>query len=276
MPASSSCRTLKATSSASIDRVQHVPAAATRHNGGVSLYRDQAVVLRIHKLGEADRIITLLMRDRGIVRAVAKGIRKTNSRFGGRLEPFMNVDVQLAEGRSLDIVTQVVTLNPFAKDLGNNYPAYTAGTAMLETAERLVQEDGEPAVQQYLLLISALRALAGGLHSPSLILDSYQLRALSIAGYAPTFSACAQCDAEGPHRNFHAASGGMLCDACRVPGSASPSPFTVSLLAALLCGDWPVAAAADERSRREASSLVGTYLSWHLERGLRSLGHVDR
>lgn len=242
----------------------------------MTLYRDQAIVLRVHKLGEADRIITLLARERGLVRAVARGIRKTSSRFGGRLEPFMNVDVQLAEGRSLDTITQVVTLSPFAKDLGSNYPAYTAGTAMLETAERLVSEDGEPAVQQYLLLVSALRALAGGQLNPGLILDSYQLRALSIAGYAPTFSECAQCGAEGPHRNFHAASGGILCDACRQPGSANPSPFTVSLLAALLSGDWIIANQADDRSRREASSMVGAYLSWHLERGLRSIGHVDR
>lgn len=242
----------------------------------MSLYRDQAVVLRTHKLGEADRIITLLMRDRGLVRAVAKGVRKTSSRFGGRLEPFMNVDLQLAEGRSLDIITQVETLSPFAKSLGGNYPAYTAGTAMLETAERLVSEDGEPAIQQYLLLVSALRALTGGLHNPGLILDSYQLRALSIAGYAPTFSGCAQCSAPGPHRNFHAPSGGILCDNCRVPGSANPSPFAVSLLAALLSGDWAVASQSDDRSRREASSMVGAYLSWHLERGLRSLSHVDR
>ncbi|MGZ8718906.1 MAG: DNA repair protein RecO C-terminal domain-containing protein, partial [Aeromicrobium sp.] len=60
------------------------------------------------------------------------------------------------------------------------------------------------------------------------------------------------------------------------PGSASPSPFTVSLLAALLSGDWVVAAQSDDRSRREASSMVAAYLSWHIERGLRSLGHVDR
>ena len=63
----------------------------------MSLYRDTGIVLRVHKLGEADRIITLLTRQRGIVRAVGKGVRKTTSRFGGRLEPFMHVDVQLAE-----------------------------------------------------------------------------------------------------------------------------------------------------------------------------------
>jgi DNA repair protein RecO (recombination protein O) len=246
----------------------------------VSLYRDSAVVLRTHKLGEADRIITLLTRQRGVVRAVAKGVRKTSSRFGARLEPFMHVDLQLAEGRSLDIITQVETLNPFARDLGSNYPAYTAGTAMLETAERLVSEDGEPAVQQVQLLVGALKALVGGRSTPSLILDSYQLRALAVAGFAPSFDACARCGAvpdDGvQHRSFHAPSGGMLCPDCRVSGSAAPSPMTVSLLAALLVGEWDVVNASDDRARREASGVVTAYLSWHLERGLRSLSHVDR
>ena len=78
------------------------------------LYRDEAIVLRTHKLGEADRIITLLTRQHGRVRAVAKGVRRTTSRFGSRLEPFTHVDLQLAEGRTLDIVTQAETLTPFA------------------------------------------------------------------------------------------------------------------------------------------------------------------
>src|SRR5699024_11562428 len=98
------------------------------HNRGVSLYRDRAVVLRTHKLGEADRIITLLARGRGQVRAVAKGVRKTTSRFGGRLEPFMHVDMQLAEGRSMDVITQVQTLDAFARHVGGDYGAYTCGT----------------------------------------------------------------------------------------------------------------------------------------------------
>ncbi|MEH3033852.1 MAG: DNA repair protein RecO [Aeromicrobium erythreum] len=242
----------------------------------MSLYRERGVVLRTHKLGEADRIISLLTRERGLVRAAAKGVRKTTSRFGGRLEPFMHVELQLAEGRTLDVVTQVETIDAFARDLGLDYPAYTAGTAMLETAERLVHDDGEPAVQQYQLLVGALRALKAQDRTPGSVLDSYQLRALAVAGYAPSFDACARCGTEGPHRHFHAPSGGMLCDDCRVSGSAAPSPFTVSLLAALLTGDWPAVAQADDRSRREATGIINAYLSWHLERGLRSLGHVDR
>ena len=84
-----------------------------RQNGAV-LYRDEAIVLRTHKLGEADRIVTLLTRQHGRVRAVAKGVRRTTSRFGSRLEPFTHVDLQLAEGRNLDVITQAETIQPFA------------------------------------------------------------------------------------------------------------------------------------------------------------------
>ena len=123
------------------------------------LYRDEAVVLRTQKLGEADRIITFLTRRTGRVRAVGKGVRRTKSKFGSRLEPFMHVDVQFAHGRTFEIVTQAETLSPFGESIANDYVRYTAGTAMLETAERLVAEEMEPAVQQYLLLVGALRVL---------------------------------------------------------------------------------------------------------------------
>jgi DNA repair protein RecO (recombination protein O) len=123
------------------------------------LYRDEAVVLRTHKLGEADRIVTLLTRHHGRVRAVAKGVRKTTSRWGARLEPFTHVDLQLAVGRNLDVVTQAETIEPFASGLGDHYDRYTAGTVMLETADRLVTEEGQPAVQHLQLLVGGLRAM---------------------------------------------------------------------------------------------------------------------
>jgi len=242
----------------------------------VSLYRDEGVVLRTQKLGEADRIVTLLTRNHGKVRAVAKGVRRTSSRFGARLEPFMYVDLQFAQGRSLDIITQVETLAPFGAVIGADYGAYTCGTAMLETAERLTGEEQHPSLQQYLLLVSALRSLATGAHDPGLILDSFLLRSLAVSGYAPSFDECARCGAPGPHRSFAPASGGMLCPRCSPPGSAHPSRETVALLSALLTGDWARAATSDPRSRRETSGLVAAFLSWHLERGLRSLSHVDR
>lgn len=242
----------------------------------MSLYRDEAVVLRTQKLGEADRIVSLLTRDHGRVRAVAKGVRRTKSRFGARLEPFMHVDIQRAEGRSLDVVTQAVTIAPYGASITTDYMRYTVGTTMLETAERLTTEELEPAVQQYLLLVGAIRALAEVTHDPSLILDAYLLRGLAVAGFAPSFAACARCGAAGPHRQFSVQAGGVVCPGCRPPGSVAPSAETVALLGALLTGDWHVADASSELSRREARGITAAFLQWHLERGLRSLPLVER
>ncbi|TAK68949.1 MAG: DNA repair protein RecO [Actinomycetota bacterium] len=240
------------------------------------VYRDDAVVLRTQRLGEADRIITLLTRTHGRVRAVAKGVRRTSSRFGSRLEPFGHVDAQLYVGRSLDTVTQVESLTAFGATLAGDYPRWTAGTAMLETAERLTPEEREPATQQYLLLVGGLRALVSGQHAAGLVLDAYLLRSLAIAGWSPSFDRCARCGSAGPHRAFSLGSGGAVCADCRPPGSAAPAPDTLVLLGALLSGDWDVADASEHRHRREAGGLVAAYLQWHLERGLRSLPLVDR
>jgi DNA repair protein RecO (recombination protein O) len=242
----------------------------------VSLYRDEGVVLRTQKLGEADRIVSLLTRRHGRVRAVAKGVRRTTSKFGARLEPFSQVDCQFYAGRSLDIVTQAESVEPFGGRIVSDYARYTAGTAILETAERLTAEEREPSLRLYLLVVGALRALADGAHTPSLVLDAFVLRALAVAGYAPSLDGCLRCGVPGPHKWFSPAGGGLTCSDCRVSGAATVSPATVALLVALADGDWAVADAAETRHAREASGLVTAYLHWHLERGLRSLPLVER
>jgi DNA repair protein RecO (recombination protein O) len=249
--------------------------------GAMPLYRDEAVVLRTQKLGEADRIVTLLTRRHGRVRAVAKGVRRTGSRFGARVEPFMQVDLQLHSAAvigasSLDTVTQAETIAPFGERIAADYGRYTAGTAVLETAERLTSEEREPALRLYLLVVGALRALADEAHSPSLVLDAFILRAMAVAGYEPTLDACSRCGDPGPHRFFAVAAGGVVCPEHRPPGSATVSQPAVELLQALLDGDWAVADAAEPRTQRESSGLVAAYLQWHLERGLRSLRLVER
>jgi DNA repair protein RecO (recombination protein O) len=242
----------------------------------VALYRDTGVVLRVHKLGEADRIITLLTRRRGKLRAVAKGVRRTKSRWGARLEPFNHVDVQCHTGRSLDIVTQAQTVDAFGAGLVGDYARYTVGCAMLETADGLVAEEGVPAPRLYLLLVGAVRALADGERDPSLVLDAFLLRAMTHAGWAPAISDCARCAAPGPHRAFSVAGGGAVCGRCRPPGSVLPAPETFTLLDALLHGDWRTADAATAPTRRDTSGLVAAHLQYHLERRLRSLPLVER
>jgi DNA repair protein RecO (recombination protein O) len=269
----------------------------------VRLYRDEAVVLRTQKLGEADRIITLLARRTGRVRAVAKGVRRTKSRFGARLEPFTHVDLQLYAGRSLDIITQAETLRPYGERLTGDYPRYTAGVAMLETAERFTPEEKEPALRQFLLLVGGLRTLGAREHDPRLVLDAYLLRSLAVAGYAPSLEECAVCgtvlrepvlrepvlrgpELRGPELRgpetagehslaFAVAAGGLTCRPCRPPGAASPATQTVDLMSALLRGDWSGADASEPRHRVECSGLVAAYLQWHLEHSIRSLRHVE-
>ncbi|MBU4215427.1 MAG: DNA repair protein RecO [Actinobacteria bacterium] len=242
----------------------------------MSLYRDAALVLRTHPLGEADRIVTLLTREHGKVRAVAKGVRRTSSRFGARLEPFMCVDVQLSTGRTFEVVTQVELAGAYGRAIGEDYALFTTGTVMLETAERLVEAEQEPALQQFRLLVGAVRALAERVHAPGLALDSYLLRALAIAGWAPSFVDCARCGAAGPHRSFSVPLGGAVCAACRPPGATAPAPETFVLLAALLAGDWPVVDQSADRHRAEANGLVAAFSQFHLERRLRSLPMVER
>jgi DNA repair protein RecO (recombination protein O) len=260
----------------------------------VRIYRDEGIVLRTQKLGEADRIVTLLMRRSGRVRAVAKGVRRTRSRFGARLEPFTHVDLLLYPGRSLDVITQAETVRPFGELLAGDYPRYTTGTAMLETAERFTPVEKEPALRQFLLLVGGLRALGEQEHDPRLVLDAFLLRSLAVAGYAPALDECAVCGTRAPRpdpddppdasgrrgapagfRAFSVSAGGLLCPSCRGPGAANPAPPVIALMSALMSGDWQHADEADRRHQVECSGLVAAYLQWHLEHSIRSLRHVE-
>jgi DNA repair protein RecO (recombination protein O) len=257
----------------------------------VGSYRDDGIVLRTQKLGEADRIVTLLARRTGRVRAVAKGVQRTKSRFGARLEPFTHVDLLMYTGRSLDGITQADTVRPYGEPLASDYPRYTSGTAMLETAEKLTPVEKEPAMRQFLLLVGGLRALGEGAHDPRLVLDAYLLRSLAVAGYAPALDECAVCgtrvaagDAgpgDGPAAAtlrafaFAIGAGGLVCRSCQTPGAATPAPQTVALMGALMRGDWAHADGSEPRHQAECSGLVAAYLQWHLEHSIRSLRHVE-
>jgi DNA repair protein RecO (recombination protein O) len=267
----------------------------------VGLYRDDGIVLRTQDLGEADRIITVLTRRNGRVRAVGKGVRRTKSRFGARLEPFTHVDLLLYAGRSnLETVTQADSLRAYGEPLVADYPRYTSGVAMLETAERFTPEEKQPAQRQFLLLVGGLRALGERQHDPRLVLDAFLLRSLAVAGYAPALDECAVCGTRAPQpgpdgpdgpdgpaeasgrrtgpagfRAFSVSAGGLLCASCRGPGAAHPAPPVIALMSALMSGDWQHADTADQRHQVECSGLVAAYLQWHLEHSIRSLRHVE-
>jgi DNA repair protein RecO (recombination protein O) len=242
----------------------------------MNLYREQGVVLRTWRLGEADRIVVLMTQGEGKVRAVAKGVRKTKSRFGGRLEPFSHVDLSLYRGRELDIVTQAEVITPF-RNLREDYDRVVAGTAMLEAVDQVAQER-EAAVRMYLLLVRALRALDRAPHDPSVLLDAFLLKLMALEGYRPALAECAGCGRRAPLPCFSVARGGGLCERCRSGEESVLDSSTMPLLAALLGDDLDSAAAAvpPPNSRREVGALIKAYVEYHLERRLRSYPLVAR
>lgn len=178
--------------------------------------------------------------------------------------------LQLYEGRTLDTITQASTLGAYGPPITGDYERYRAGSVMAETAERL--SEGGPAPEQYRLLVGGLRTLAQGHIPAALVRDGYLLRAMSAAGWEPGFEDCARCGAPGPHTHVVVQLGGVVCEECAVPGAPRLDSGSITLLAALLAGDWETAVASSDRERGQASGIVAAYTQWHLERGLRSLG----
>jgi DNA repair protein RecO (recombination protein O) len=146
----------------------------------------------------------------------------------------------------------------------------------LETTERFTPQEREPALQEFNLVVGALKVLAEKRYDSSLILDAFLLRSLAIGGYAPSMTNCSRCEKEGPHRYFSLVGGGSVCLDCRPSASATPAVETLKLMGDLLSGDWESASASELRNRREANGLITAYLHWHLERGLRSMPMVER
>jgi DNA repair protein RecO (recombination protein O) len=236
----------------------------------VSLYRDRAVVIRTHDLGEADRIVVLLTAEHGKVRAVAKGIRKTKSRFGGRLEPMNHVSLLLYEGRELDIVSQAETVEsrrPLLEDLDR----LTQALAMLEAVDRLTP-DREPVPGLFRMLVGALHTLA---YRPSpLVVPAFFWKVLAAEGVRPELIRCVRCGETETLVAFDLDEGGVLCRTCR-QGSAL-SPDALNLLRQILGGELNAALAADQGpASREVSVLATRAMEHHLERGLRVVALLD-
>lgn len=231
------------------------------------------MVLRTHQLGEADRIITMLTRAHGKVRAVAKGVRRTSSKFGGRLEPFQHVDIQFAQGRgALETITQAEALHSL--HLAGDYGRFTAAQVLVETADRLVAEEGSPSLPQYRLLLGALLALEARDKPTALVVDSYLLRCLAVAGYAVATTQCGGCGSA--EVRWFSPQDGATCAACRTHQAAGLDAEERDHLGALLAGDWDTALATSRATARRADAKVCAFATWHLDRALRSLPYFER
>jgi DNA repair protein RecO (recombination protein O) len=240
----------------------------------VGLYRDQGVVLRTVKLGEADRIITLLTQVHGKVRAVAKGIRKPGSRFGARLEPTSHVALQLYEGRSLDVITQVETIDVL-RPIRECYEVLTHAVTMLEVVDQVAQER-ERNHALYRMLVGALRTLSE--RPAPLVTPAFLWKLLGLEGFSPVLDECAGCGAAADTLvTFDLAEGGGVCRACSEPGAPAIEPETFALLRRILGGEVRIALAEpDGPAARQVEWLSLRAVEYHLERKLRSAALIER
>ena len=175
------------------------------------VYRDEAVVLRTWKLGEADRIVSLHTQGEGKVRCVAKGVRRTRSKFGAQLEPAGHVAVQIYRGKGdLDTITQTETITRFPS-LWNDPDRFARASAMLEVVERLSPER-EPNVDRHVMLVRALATL-DRVSSP-LVLAGFFLKLLMLEGVQPVLDRCVACDAEQYLDFIDVSEGGVMCQTC--------------------------------------------------------------
>ncbi len=232
----------------------------------MSLYRDHGIVLRTYKLGEADRIVVFCTRDHGKVRAVAKGVRKTRSRFGGRLEPTSHVQLQLHRGRSeLDVVTQTESVDQF-REVREDLNRLGKAMAMLEAVDR-VGVDRETDSALYRMLLGGLRSLDAG--DSALVVPAFYLKLLVHDGVGPEVGACASCGSTDNLVAFDYASGGVRCQSCR---RGSPlSADGLELLRLVLGGGLNAALAVSPSPVTvEVEQLATAAIEHHLERRLRA------
>src|ERR671914_1139809 len=219
-------------------------------------YKEQGVVLRSAKLGEADKIVTVMTQGSGKVRGVAKGIRKITSRFGARLEPFTHVNLMLYRGRgSLDTITQAEIITPH-RAIRDDLALFAAGETMLEAVDR-VAEEHERNVRLVLLLLAGLRALETRPTDPAAVAESFVLKLLSVSGFHPSLTACSICGSTDVQL-FAAGLGGAVFARDAQPRAGHLSAAAPAYMGTLAAADLADAGAtsAERRTRKEARGLL--------------------
>jgi DNA repair protein RecO (recombination protein O) len=223
------------------------------------------------RLGEADRIVTMVTPTHGKVRAVAKGVRKTKSRFGARLEPLSHVSLLCWQGRELDIVTQAEVIDAF-RVIREDLDRLSRATTMLEAVDQISQERHANA-PLYQMLLGALKVMVE--QDSPLVAPAFFLKLVELDGAGPVLDRCVSCGRADDLVAFDAEQGGVLCRDCRrgVPVGAE----ALSVLRQILGGELAsVLSSEDPPARVEVEELANMVLEHHLERRLRSLGELHR
>lgn len=194
-------------------------------------YATRGYVVKRFNLGEADRIITFVTPDHGKLKAVARGVRRMKSKLAGHLELFSHVELQIATGKSLDVITSAKLIEtPPELDYDQLAVAYLYAQML----DKLI-DDGDAPEGIYMITQMALEDLVGQ-GASSLAELYFKLRLAAVLGYQPELAACVRCGASGPEFNyfFEPSLGGIVDEACRLPGGMPMSHDAIKLWRAIL------------------------------------------
>ena len=242
-------------------------------------FRVEAVVLKHRDWGETDRILGLCTLELGKVTAIAKGVRKARSRKAGHLEPFTRVNLLLARGRDMFIITQAETINAFLA-LREDLVLMGYASYVIELLDRFTYEEGENR-PLYRLLVNTLTRLSSD-QNPALIVRYYEIRLLDILGFRPQLYICAKRGEEikAEDQFFSAELGGVLCPSC---GTGTTGARPVSMLALKYLRyfqrssyEEAVRAQVSHQTNREMEVLMQHYLTYILEQNLNTPAFLRR
>lgn len=221
------------------------PLPERAHSVG-TMFRDEALVLSSRKIGDADRVLTLLTRRNGMVDAVAKNIARTGTVSGSAVEPMTYIEVQWRRGRTLHTISTASAVRAYGMEFVAEYPVYAVACVVLEVAKVLGEQAATESAHHFVLTAGALRSLAGREHPAGLVLDAYLLRSLSLAGWPLDFQ------------------------------SLSLDSEVRDLCVALVEGDWLAAESSSPDTQRIVGRIVGTYFERCTEERLKTLPLVER
>ncbi|HHX08612.1 MAG TPA: DNA repair protein RecO [Chloroflexi bacterium] len=241
-------------------------------------YRAQAIVIKHREFGEADRILCLYTLEKGKIQAIAKGVRKPKSRKAGHLEPFTQVTLQLAKGRTWDVVTQAETMRNF-QNIREDLKLTAQAAYVLELLDRFTYEEGENRLL-YNLVLETLARLENGI-APGLAVHYYEVHLMDILGFRPQLRQCVVCGEEiqAEDQYFSAKLGGVVCPRSHTgdPGAWPVSMDALRYLRFFQRSPWPQVKnkSIPEEVDKELSKLIEKYLTYLLEYGLKTPGFLD-
>lgn len=242
----------------------------------MAIYKTQAIIIKRKNFGEADRLITLYTQKFGKIKAIAKGVRRSKAKMIGFMEPFYLLDLQLAEGKNLDIITSTILLNDFS-NIRQKEKLLNQAYFMAEILDGLVREEVE-SEEIFNLLSNFLTVL--NQEKDKLLLSFFSIKLLSMLGHQPEIYHCVKCHEKiKPGFNYFSSNiGGILCENCFQYDLQAKNIFinTIKIMRLIIENNIEILdkLKLDNNTEKELQSILINYVQYILEKPIKSLRFI--